>query len=361
MGRPLGAQRPVVVEIGVTAASFPADNVSAVGPSIRLSAAGVRGTLYGGFEGGTVATVGAATGYATLEGGVRTRLTGGWLGELAGELSTVAGSNSSGGAGTALVSGRALWLSGAAGGWLRGSGHLAGRTHAALPGAGIDLGGWWRWPLAQLSASIQQEWTRAELFTGQFRAGYAGTAPVRYTEATVALHGEGDVAALDVSATIRRDPEAAQLFENAVAASAALWTGERVAFVLTAARQLPDWVRGSDAADVVSIGMRFRQATPSAARADRLLPLVQLSDSAGLRYLRVRAAGARTVDVMGDFTEWTAQSLARTGSLFEKAYTIASGSHRILLRIDGGAWKPAANTPAVDDDLGGRVGLLVVP
>ena len=26
-----------------------------------------------------------------------------------------------------------------------------------------------------------------------------------------------------------------------------------------------------------------------------------------------------------------------------------------------GAWRPAANTPAVDDDLGGRAGLLVVP
>jgi hypothetical protein len=31
------------------------------------------------------------------------------------------------------------------------------------------------------------------------------------------------------------------------------------------------------------------------------------------------------------------------------------------VRIDGGAWMPAANTPAVDDDFGGRVGLLLVP
>ena len=34
---------------------------------------------------------------------------------------------------------------------------------------------------------------------------------------------------------------------------------------------------------------------------------------------------------------------------------------RAVVRIDGGAWRAAANTPAVDDDLGGRVGLLVVP
>jgi hypothetical protein len=46
---------------------------------------------------------------------------------------------------------------------------------------------------------------------------------------------------------------------------------------------------------------------------------------------------------------------------FETTLAMAPGSHRILLRVDGGRWRPAANTPAVDDDLGGRVGLLVVP
>jgi len=39
--------------------------------------------------------------------------------------------------------------------------------------------------------------------------------------------------------------------------------------------------------------------------------------------------------------------------------TLSSGSHRLLLRIDGGEWRTAANTPAVDDDLGGKAGLLV--
>jgi hypothetical protein len=40
---------------------------------------------------------------------------------------------------------------------------------------------------------------------------------------------------------------------------------------------------------------------------------------------------------------------------------MSKGTHRMLVRIDRGAWRPAANTPAVNDDLGGRVGLLVVP
>jgi hypothetical protein len=32
-----------------------------------------------------------------------------------------------------------------------------------------------------------------------------------------------------------------------------------------------------------------------------------------------------------------------------------------MLRIDDGEWSPPANLPVVDDDFGGRVGLLVVP
>jgi hypothetical protein len=46
---------------------------------------------------------------------------------------------------------------------------------------------------------------------------------------------------------------------------------------------------------------------------------------------------------------------------FEHAFTLTTGTHRVDVRIDGGPWRPAANTPAEDDDLGGRAGLLVVP
>jgi hypothetical protein len=54
-------------------------------------------------------------------------------------------------------------------------------------------------------------------------------------------------------------------------------------------------------------------------------------------------------------------TLTPAGDAFEAAAALSAGSHRILVRIDGGPWRPAANTPAVDDDLGGRAGLLVVP
>jgi hypothetical protein len=79
------------------------------------------------------------------------------------------------------------------------------------------------------------------------------------------------------------------------------------------------------------------------------------------RRVRIVAPGARTVEMMADFTDWVAVTLTPAGDAFEGSALLSSGSHRIVVRIDGGPWRPAANTPAVDDDLGGRVGLLVVP
>jgi hypothetical protein len=360
MSRPLGAQRTLVIDAGLTAIRFTDDDARAVGPWLRLDAAGVKGPLFAKVDAGAITTVGASSGFGTLEAGVRASPSRGWVTELAGELSTVAGSGYAG-ATTALGSGRVMWTDGVVGAWLRAAGHGSDRPNTTLTGQGIDAGAWWGWPRGRVTASLQQEWTRAELYTGRFRTGYAGTAPVRYTEANMSMHVEGDRASLDVGALVRRDPDAPRTFEPGFSVQAAYWTSDTRAFVFTVGRQLPDWVHGADAADAMTVGMRFRQPTPAADREARLIPVVHVVDTDDARVLRVRATGARQVEVMGDFTGWEPQSLERKGATFERAMAIASGTHRMLLRIDGGAWKPAANTPSVDDDLGGRAGLLVVP
>lgn len=290
MSRPLGAQHPVVVEAGVVAARFPDENATAVGPLLRLSITGVRGRLFGAAEGVALGAVGAATGYASTSGGVRSSIGRGWSTELAGELAAVAGSNDAGSAQTGIAGARALWSSGVAGSWLRASGHASHRTETGLSGGGVDAGAWWGSSRLRLTGALRQEWTRAELFTGRFRNGFAGTVPVRFAEAATSLRAEGDYASLDVAAGVRRDV-----------------------------------------------------------------------DADGAQILRVHAAGASTVEVMGDFTDWRPQPLVAKGAVFEHVTTMSSGTHRILVRVDGGPWRPAANTPAVDDDLGGRAGLLVIP
>ena len=64
---------------------------------------------------------------------------------------------------------------------------------------------------------------------------------------------------------------------------------------------------------------------------------------------------------MGDFTDWAPVPLVREGDVFRATVRMAGGSRCLVVRVDGGPWRPAANTPAVDDDFGGRVGLLLVP
>jgi hypothetical protein len=360
MGRPLGAQQPVTIEGGIAGANFPTDGVSAGGPYLRLLASRVERNLFGSLDAGAVAALGASTGYASLRGGWRSGAGVGFTSLIDGELSTVAGSSHNGAAGTGIGSARAMYTIPNGGLWLRASGHRSARTNTTLGGGGVDATAWYSFPRAELSASVTQEWTRAELYTGSFRTGFVGTAPVRYTEGALGLHAESDRTSLDVSGALRRDPDAEHLWENAISVTAAVWTGDRVAFVVGASKQLPDWIRGADAAETFTIGLRFRQSAPEVTRATRILPVVQVTDG-DTRVLRIRAAGASRVEVMGDFTDWESRALVRSGDVFEAQIPLSSGSHRLLVRVNGGPWKAAVNTPVVDDDLGGKVGLLVVP
>ncbi len=361
VSRPLGAQHALVIDVGLAGAHFPDDNVSAGGPYLRLTGSAMTSQLFGSYDAGAITSIGSASGYGSVRAGIRTGLTPGWNAEVATELSAVAGSNHNGAAGTALLGGRATWTSLGWGGWLHADTHSSGRTNATLLGSGADAGLWASWSQLQISATVLHEATRAELFAGRFRTGFLGTVPVNYSEGSIAVHVEGDRTSFDGSASLRRDPDATKLWETSSLASLAVWAGDQFAFVFTAARQLPDWVRGADAAESFSVGMRFRQPTPERARALRVMPYVLLTDDADPRAFRVRAAGARTLEVMGDFTDWEARPLVRAGSVFDLGAKLTSGVHRLLVRVDGGAWRAAVNTPVVDDEFGGKVGLLVVP
>ena len=89
--------------------------------------------------------------------------------------------------------------------------------------------------------------------------------------------------------------------------------------------------------------------------------MVQLTGEADTRLVRIHVTDGRGVEIMGDFTNWEPRVMTRNGATFESTMRVSSGTHRLLIRIDGGAWRPPTNTPAIDDDFGGRVGLVVVP
>lgn len=149
------------------------------------------------------------------------------------------------------------------------------------------------------------------------------------------------------------------------AADIAAWVTSRAALVVGAGRSLEDAIRGVPATRYVSAGVRLgaqpqvtvrqRRQGKGGVRLD-----VRRSDDR-LQRIDVHVGSAQRVDLMGDFTDWSAIHLDRVGGSWQAAHAISSGLHRVLVRIDGGDWTVPANLQRVVDDLGGAVGLITVP
>ena len=360
IGGPLGAQHRSSLDVGVSVVRFLDDSLTIAGPSVGLSSAAEGRRLFGHLQLGGVGTFGAASGSATVAGGARAPIARRLLLEGSGEMFGVAGSSARS-AVAATGAARALWLTRDGGLWVSGSTSMARREAGALPAQAVEAGAWWSWPRVRLSAALVDQRAKAQLFTGPLRSLLVGTLPVRYQEGTVAARVEGDATSLELTAGIRRDLDAATMYDPLVTITAAFWRSERRAWTISLSRQPPDWVRGTDAAQWIAVGMRLYEPRPAIARAARIRPVIVVGAGDEQRVVRVRAPGARTVELMADFTDWSPVQLGTARDAFEHVMTIPSGTHRVVVRTDGGPWRPATNTPAVDDDLGGRVGLLVVP
>lgn len=372
MSRPLGAQDRSLLELGASYVRFPQDSLSTFGPSIRWLAERERGRFATGVSGSGILTPAGVSGYGDVNGRWLVPVARATSVELAGEAGLLISSDarvSSANSSSVLLTARVLRAVRSGGLWLRGSGDLASREAGALWGRGIDGGGWWRWPGVQLVASLTREWTVAELFAGPRREGFVGVVPVQYTEGTASVRVERDATSFALSGTTRRDPGAEQLLETGLSATATYWPSNRMALFVSVARQLPDFVRGAEASRSFTVGIRLNDPSPGVLRVARMRPMVQVGEvdtarggapDSTRRMLRVRAPGATRVEVMADFTGWEAVELPPADGAFGAEFVLTPGTHRLAVRLDGGEWLPAVNTPAVDDDFGGKVGLLVV-
>lgn len=153
-------------------------------------------------------------------------------------------------------------------------------------------------------------------------------------------------------------------------ANAAIWMTERVAVVLSGGRALADVTRGVPSVRYLSLSLRIG---PSPAAARSLLPVRHERASAdgrldvhagddSLRILTLRLTTASTVELMADFTDWEPVALDRVpNGDWRLERVIASGTHHVAIRVDGGPWIVPPNLPRVSDDFGGDVGILIVP
>ena len=152
------------------------------------------------------------------------------------------------------------------------------------------------------------------------------------------------------------------------AGSAVVWLTNRLAAVLGGGRVPANPSRGLPARNYMNLGMMLsyasipRKSVPVAPRAAALRAFEVRPLATGTQKITVRVGGVETVEVMGDFSDWTPLLLMRSGrDLWDITLPVTAGVHEINVRIDGGPWLAPPGLPTRKDSFNGEVGLLVVP
>lgn len=151
-------------------------------------------------------------------------------------------------------------------------------------------------------------------------------------------------------------------------ATGTLWLTERVALIAGGGRQPALPLRGIPARTYMMAGLELAYWPLSKNSVPVSLPHSPLVKSfdyhttpAGMMKIVVRVGGVETVDVMGDFSDWSPLTLIRRGrDLWELTVPISPGQHQINIRVDRGPWIAPPNLPTMKDGFNGEVGLMVV-
>lgn len=150
-------------------------------------------------------------------------------------------------------------------------------------------------------------------------------------------------------------------------AQAAIWISSQLAAVAGGGREPAQPTRGLPARSFASLGVMLAywpiprgvipvETPASLVQAFELRPAGQ-----ALQRITARIGGVETVEVMGDFSDWTPLPLMRRGrDHWELLVPMKAGVHQINMRIDGGQWIAPPGMPTMKDDFSGDVGVVVV-
>jgi hypothetical protein len=75
----------------------------------------------------------------------------------------------------------------------------------------------------------------------------------------------------------------------------------------------------------------------------------------------VDAPADAVVEIASSATEWAPVRLSREGARFVARVPLASGTHRVAVRVNGGDWRAPRGLTRVEDEYGGAAGIVVVP
>ncbi|MGH7629578.1 MAG: glycogen-binding domain-containing protein [Gemmatimonadales bacterium] len=270
------------------------------------------------------------------------------------------GSTHDDGTSTSALRGRARlhWTRGAAGVWAGGQLGTAWNSVRRQSTRLGDVGAWVRAAPFTLVVSAMPTWI------GDSLRFVDGDATVRLVRGSVEL-------AAFAGLRHWREPEGLST-DAWGGASAAVWLSPHLAIVGGGGSYLADYGQGFPGGSYVTLGIRVAtrrpaEAEPVSERLRRLpltlprsvVPAFEVRTVAGnRRVLRLQAPQARRVELMGEFTDWKPVALRRSGgSDWTATLTVAPGTYRMNVRIDGGAWAVPPGVTALEDDFG-VVGIL---
>jgi hypothetical protein len=153
------------------------------------------------------------------------------------------------------------------------------------------------------------------------------------------------------------------------AGTATVWLNDRIAIVGGGGRQPALPLRGIPARSFGMAGIELaywpisKGAVPvSMPRATLVKTFEMHSLATGMHKIIIHVGGVETVDVMGDFSDWSPLTLSRRGrDTWELTVPLSAGMHQINVRVDGGPWMAPPGVPTMHDSFNGDVGLVVVP
>jgi hypothetical protein len=354
------AQTTVTVDLGVATVrydGFLPSGAATVTPAVRWerpgASLGARGT-YLRFESGN----------RSLQASLTASLSMPREGRWRGQLSAAAGASRYADFASfwhVVGETRLHFLGAGRGAWLGGT---AGRTsfgRAPRPVAGAAIGVWARRGALTLLASANRALIGDTAYSDVASSARVQRAPL-VLEASVATRlwsrGAGRGVFGDGSATLA--------------------LSERAALAVSGGRYPTDPLSGSIAGRYVTAAVRlhmgpwwpFVSRNPvghaahgsSNGHRSTLARLEIRPASAGTVRLVVHAPQAAVVEIAGDFTDWQPVRLSRTREQsWEIVLLLASGLHRIDVRVDGSEWFAPAGTTRAHDDYGGEIGTFVVP
>jgi hypothetical protein len=287
----------------------------------------------------------------------------------AGATGTILGTSNQKASSSWVGFGRAHYLGPRVGAWLGGGGGEVSHAGENLGATNGELGLWTRYGQQRLTATAAATRTSTistVIFSDQ--SVLRLREPAGYTDVSLLGHGAWRRLEVDAVAVTRHVWKGSMASGPTAAVAGAWWVTPWVAVAAGVGKQLSDPMRGTDRTRYATIALRFSAERHGPPRVSSNPPIVAsgeasisaVSADGGEAIVRVYAPQARKVELMSDFTEWAPVSLERRGERWEVRLTAVPGSHHVLLRIDGGPWTVPANLPRIDDELGGKVGLIVI-